>query len=39
VKSEGCCYTRHAGFGEPDDISLRRPGMGVVEADAHPNGK
>jgi hypothetical protein len=29
-KSEGCCYTRHAGFGEPDDIMLRRPGMGIA---------
>ena len=28
-KSAGCCYTRHVGFGEPDDICLRRPGMGV----------
>mmetsp|Transcript_988 Transcript_988/g.2131 ORF Transcript_988/g.2131 Transcript_988/m.2131 type:complete len:100 (+) Transcript_988:46-345(+) len=30
VKAEGCCYTRHAGFGEPEDITMRKPGMGVV---------
>jgi hypothetical protein len=32
VNSTGCCYTHHTGFGEPDDTSQRRPGMGVEEA-------
>lgn len=28
-KAVGCCYNRHIGFGEPDQVEMRRPGMGV----------
>eukprot|EP01036_Dinobryon_divergens_P025003 gene25003-33507_t len=28
--SEGCCWGRHLTFDEPENISFRKPGMGVI---------
>mmetsp|Transcript_302 Transcript_302/g.277 ORF Transcript_302/g.277 Transcript_302/m.277 type:complete len:103 (+) Transcript_302:81-389(+) len=27
--SPGCCYSPHRTFDEPDDVSFRKPGMGI----------
>lgn len=29
IDSPGCCWARHRTFDEPEDVSMRRPGMGV----------
>lgn len=31
-KALGCCYTSHSKFGDNDDYTLRRPGMGVEDS-------
>ena len=29
IESTGCCQRRHMTFDEPEDVSFRKPGMGI----------
>ena len=30
ITIEGCCWTRHLTYEEPEGVEMRRPGMGVI---------